>query len=72
MVRQEDLQLRPDPAGNLVVRDRQFLGREYRYTLTTATNDILYARTATRDRLEVGQTVTAQVDLNQPQMFAMS
>jgi iron(III) transport system ATP-binding protein len=72
MVRQEDLQLQPDPAGNLVVRDRQFLGREYRYTLTTATDDILYARTATRDRLEVGQTVVARVAMDQPQIFEIA
>ncbi|MEM9815211.1 MAG: ABC transporter ATP-binding protein [Cyanobacteria bacterium P01_D01_bin.6] len=69
MVRQEDLTLQPHPTGNLVVRDRQFLGREYRYTLTTATDDILYARTATRDRLEVGQTVQGKVATEQPRIF---
>ena len=72
MVRQEDLQLLPDPAGSLVVRDRQFLGREYRYTLTTAKDDVLYARTATRDRLEVGQTVQGKVTTAQPRVFEFS
>ena len=72
MVRQEDLQLLPDPAGSLVVRDRQFLGREYRYTLTTAKDDVLYARTTTRDRLEVGQTVQGKVTTAQPRVFEFS
>jgi len=71
MVRQEELELRPDPAGSLVVRDRQFLGREYRYTLTTATGDILYARTDSHHRLEVGQTVHGQVTTPQPRIFPL-
>ena len=70
MVRQEDLQLQADPAGNLVVRDRQFLGREYRYTLTTAQGDLLYARTASRDRLEVGQTVQGSITTEKPYIFS--
>ncbi|MEO0987941.1 MAG: ABC transporter ATP-binding protein [Cyanobacteria bacterium J06639_14] len=69
MVRQEELALRPDPAGELVVRDRQFLGREYRYTLTTATGTTLYARTDTRDRLNVGQLVQGTVTVKTPPIF---
>jgi len=71
MVRQEELQLQPDTAGGLVVRDRQFLGREYRYTLTTATGDILHARTATHHRLEVGQVVQGQVTVEHPPIFPL-
>ena len=70
MVRQEDLKLQADPAGNLVVRDRQFLGREYRYTLTTAQGDLLYARTDSRDRLEVGQTVQGSMTTEKPCIFS--
>jgi iron(III) transport system ATP-binding protein len=71
MVRQEELRMHPDPAGGLVVRDRQFLGREYRYTLTTPTGDILHARTDSRDRLDVGQTVHGQVIAEHPPIFPL-
>lgn len=71
MVRQEELTLAPDPVGNLVVRDRQFLGREYRYTLSTVTGDLLYARTAIHDRLEVGQAVRGTVTTAQPPIFPL-
>ena len=69
MVRQEEVQLQPDPAGPWVVRDRQFLGREYRYTLTTATGDTLYARTATHQRLAIGQTVHSHATITHPPIF---
>ncbi len=52
MIRQEDLDLAADSQGALVVRDRQFLGREYRYYLTTASGRGLYAR------LPVGRSIT--------------
>jgi iron(III) transport system ATP-binding protein len=71
MVRQEELRMHPDPAGGLVVRDRQFLGREYRYTLTTPTGDILHARTDSRDRLDVGQTVHGQLIAEHPPIFPL-
>lgn len=71
MIRQEELALHPDPAGGLVVRDRQFLGREYCYTLTTPTGDILHARTATHERLEVGQSVRGQVTAEHPPIFPL-
>ena len=71
MVRQEALALHLDPAGSLVVRDRQFLGREYRYTLTTAAGHILYARTATHLRFDVGTTVCGTVSVDRPQVFPL-
>ncbi|MDB9529449.1 ABC transporter ATP-binding protein [Oscillatoria sp. CS-180] len=69
MIRQEELMLHPDAAGELVVRDRQFLGREYRYTLTTATGELLHARTNTCDRLDIGQTVHGKVATQHPPIF---
>ncbi|MEM1310105.1 MAG: ABC transporter ATP-binding protein [Cyanobacteria bacterium P01_H01_bin.153] len=72
MVRQEDLQLQADSKGNLIVRDRQFLGREYRYTVTTAQGDLLYARMAAHQRLEIGQTVCGTVSTEQPQVFCQA
>ncbi|MFZ4641273.1 MAG: ABC transporter ATP-binding protein [Nodosilinea sp.] len=53
MIRQEDLGLVADSQGTLVVRDRQFLGREYRYYLTTASGQGLYAR------LPLGRSIAA-------------
>jgi iron(III) transport system ATP-binding protein len=49
MIRQEDLQIVRDDSGHLdqhrlVVRDRQFLGREYCYWLMTTSGQSLYAR----------------------------
>ncbi|MBW4658367.1 MAG: ABC transporter ATP-binding protein [Drouetiella hepatica Uher 2000/2452] len=59
MIRQEDLKLEPDPAGEVVVRDRQFLGREYCYRLQTASGQQLQARTP--DRISIGATVRCHV-----------
>ena len=70
MVRQEELTLQSDAAGGLVVRDRQFLGREYRYTLVTATGDVLHARTGTHHRFEVGQVVRGHVTSETPLVFS--
>lgn len=71
MVRQEELTLQADPAGDLIIRDRQFLGREYRYTLSTATGQLLYARTVTRLRLPVETTVRGVVTQPQPPVFSL-
>ena len=71
MVRQEELGIQPDPSGNLIVRDRQFLGREYRYTLTTANGETLYARTPTHQRFEIGQTVNGHITAPQPSIFGL-
>jgi len=60
MIRQEDLLPVADEAGTLVVRDRQFLGREYAYTLEAPSGRLLLARTATRTQLSMG----ARVSLN--------
>ncbi len=63
MIRQEDLQIEPNTAGNAVVSDRQFLGREYRYSLTLPSGARLYARTSTRTLIPVGTSV--QVSLGE-------
>ncbi|MBI4782194.1 MAG: ABC transporter ATP-binding protein [Oscillatoriophycideae cyanobacterium NC_groundwater_1537_Pr4_S-0.65um_50_18] len=63
MIRQEDLKLEPDPDGTVVVRDRQFLGREYCYRLQTASGYSLQARTS--DSVGIGETVRCHV-LSQP------
>lgn len=70
MVPQEALTLQPDPAGPLVVRDRQFLGREYRYTLTTKTGQRLFARTPVQvAQLAPGTPVRGVISAHQVSVF---
>ncbi|MEN9568222.1 MAG: hypothetical protein RLZZ69_3418, partial [Cyanobacteriota bacterium] len=44
MLRPEDITLVADPNSKIVVRSRQFLGREYYYTVETASGKIIYVR----------------------------
>ncbi|MCF2971290.1 ABC transporter ATP-binding protein [Synechococcus sp. Nb3U1] len=60
MVRQEDLQLFPDPSGEITIRDRQFLGREYRYCLISDAGKELHA--LTREVLPIGSRVQIAVE----------
>lgn len=69
MIRQEDVQLHPDHAAATVIRDRQFLGREYRYCLETASGQELHARMPTHTALDIGTTVQVVVDHHQIQIF---
>ncbi len=63
MIRQENLSLTlvPPSATALTICDRQFLGREYRYQLQTATGHFLFARSPARPALAVGDTVTVHM-----------
>ena len=69
MIRQEDLRLQPDPEASIVIRDRQFLGREYRYCLQTASGKELHARTATETALPIGTAVKLTVTTPELQVF---
>jgi iron(III) transport system ATP-binding protein len=57
MIRQEELVLIPDDNSDVVVTERQFLGREYRYCLTTAAGKKIHARTTIANSLAVGTKV---------------
>jgi iron(III) transport system ATP-binding protein len=57
MLRQEALLLTADESSDLVIRDRQFLGREYRYWLVTPSGQALYARTPVSVNLQIGTAV---------------
>ncbi len=61
MMRQEDITLAVDEAGAVVVRDRQFLGREYKYCLQTASGRSLYARSPVDPRIAIGSRVQITV-----------
>ncbi|MBC6421028.1 MAG: ABC transporter ATP-binding protein [Hormoscilla sp. SP5CHS1] len=57
MIRQEDLILKPDEEGKVAIADRQFLGREYHYSLVTASGRQLKARATGSSPLSVGTKV---------------
>lgn len=61
MIRQEDLRLEPDDSGKVVVRDRQFLGREHRYCLVCPSGQELHARIPAGTPLSVGTRVKLSV-----------
>lgn len=61
MIRQEDLHLELDEQSAVVVRDRQFLGREHRYCLLTPSGRELHALTTQSHLLPVGSRVRLSV-----------
>ncbi|HEY9605122.1 MAG TPA: ABC transporter ATP-binding protein [Allocoleopsis sp.] len=64
MVREEHIVLRSDDEAEIVILDRHFLGREYRYCLQTPSGKKLHARTALSTQLPVGTRV--QVSISNP------
>jgi iron(III) transport system ATP-binding protein len=72
MLLQENISLEPDEQATIIVRDRQFLGREYRYCLETASGKRLHARTATNFSVRVGEKVRLSVALSAPQIYTNS
>jgi iron(III) transport system ATP-binding protein len=72
MLRQEDIVLVPDPQGNGLVCDRQFLGREHRYNLRLASGQWLLARMAVSQAIPVGTQVKVTVANHSPQVFIES
>jgi iron(III) transport system ATP-binding protein len=71
MIRQEEVQIQPHPQGDWVIRDRQFLGREYRYSLQKATGETLIVRSAADARLSTGTGVKAEVVAELLRVFAI-
>ncbi len=73
MLRQEDLQLQPIRSeagmGEVMIKDRQFLGREYIYLLKTKTGKTLQARTGKEVALEIGTPVKVLVNPAQLRFF---
>ncbi len=61
MIPQENVTLEPDDQGELVIQDGQFLGREYRYCLSTHSGRELHARVGQGSILPVGTRVRLQV-----------
>ncbi|BFM40486.1 ABC transporter related [Synechocystis sp. LKSZ1] len=69
MLREEEISLYPDQGGPVVIRDRQFLGREYRYCLETPLGQQLHARTPLNTDLPIGSRVQLQVTTPAPALF---
>ena len=69
MVREENVILKPDDEAPVVIRDRHFLGREYRYCLLTPSGKELHARTTLSTQLAVGTRVKLSVANSAVQIF---
>lgn len=72
MIHQSDVQLQPDNTSAIVIRDRQFLGREHRYLLVTPEGQRLQALSTLKSPLEVGTRVRLVVNPLQVQLFDTS
>ena len=69
MLRQEDVVLKPDESSSIVVLERQFLGREYRYCLKSSSGQRLYVRTGVNTLISVGTRVRLSIDSQALQFF---
>lgn len=69
MIAQEDVKIAPDEQGTLLVQGRQFLGREYQYSLIMVDGKALEVRSPVSVRLAVGDRVSVRVDHNSVRFF---
>lgn len=72
MLRPEDITLSPDPDSQIVVRARQFLGREYYYDIETASGKTIYARTGLEQAIAVGTSVSLSLNTTSAKIFSRS
>lgn len=70
VLRPEDITLIPDPNSPIVVRERQFLGREYYYGVETASGKKLYARMGLFPTIALDTKVSLALNIKSPQIFA--
>lgn len=70
MLREEEIELSPASDGPVVIRDRQFLGREYRYCLETPAGRQIHARTSLQTVIPVGSRVNLTPTNPCPPLFA--
>lgn len=69
MIRQQDLRLEPDESSSVVVRDRQFLGREHRYRLETESGQQLLALCKIDPPIAIGTRIRLKVNLSAVRLF---
>lgn len=72
MLRPEDINLIRDPNSSIVVRERQFLGREYYYCVSTASGKRIYVRTDLSQAIAVGTNVSLSLNVASPRIFSIS
>lgn len=72
MLRQEDIVLTVDSAGNMQITERQFLGREYHYTIETASGKKIQARSGLENAIAVGTKVNISFDAASLRIFPVS
>jgi iron(III) transport system ATP-binding protein len=70
MLREEEIALSPASDGPVIIRDRQFLGREYRYCLETPAGRQIHARTSLQTVIPVGSRVNLTPTNPCPPLFA--
>ena len=69
MIAQEDLHILQDVAGSLLVQGRQFLGREYQYSLLMESGKVLEVRSPVSVRLDVGDRVSVGINPERVRFF---
>lgn len=69
MVRQEEIVLTPVASSRILIRDRQFLGREYRYVLHTPSGREVIARTPANTYLAVETPVHLEIATQKLQLY---
>ena len=72
MIRPENITLVADSTSQAIVRERQFLGREYYYSVETASGKIIHARMGLSKAIAVGTRVNLSLNLDIPQIFAVA
>lgn len=72
MLRPEDINLIPDADSQIIVQERQFLGREYYYCVITPSGKRIYVRTAAHGAISVGTKVSLSLAMTSPKVFAIS
>ncbi len=70
MLRQEDIDLVHDENGPLLVRDRQFLGREYKYCLQAPSGQTLHARLPVGNAIPLGNRVRLMIKPRRVRLYA--
>ena len=72
MIRPEDITLVPDRNSKIIVRERQFLGREYHYGVETAAGKRILVRMDISQPISVGTQVHLSLNLDAAQIFAVN
>ena len=71
MLRPEDINLIPDADSEIVVHERQFLGREYYYCVITPSAKRIYVRTTSKQAIAVGTKVSLSLTVASPKVFTI-